>query len=165
MIKARSASVALALGAVLASVGAVPAAAAGPPERITAFADGRPIAIEDIPDYYCDDFSYPVIQCSSIPLVSESRAMTAALFSAADYVTIYENPTYVGSYMHLSQDYTALLFIGWNDRISSFKGRNSESGTFNTNWFYGGTSWSFCCNANVTTLNAYDNTFSSVRRT
>ena len=67
--------------------------------------------------------------------------------------------------MHVSQDYSALATIGWNDRISSFKARNSETGAFFTDWFYSGSSWPFCCNTQQPTLNAYDNLFSSIRRT
>lgn len=157
--------IALALFGALAGA---PAVAAGQPakdDEIVAYADGRRISVEDIPRYYCDDFSYPVIQCSSLPLVTDSRALTLSLVSGADYVTIYDQAGYLGTYMHLSQDYAALLTIGWNDRVSSFKGRNGETGKFWTDWFNSGTSWSFCCNTGVSTLGSFNNTFSSVERT
>ena len=85
--------------------------------------------------------------------------------AAVEYVTIYDQLNFGGPYMNVSQDYTILATVGWNDRVSSFKVRNGETGAFFTDWFYGGTSWSFCCNSQVPTLNAYNNTFSSVRRT
>jgi peptidase inhibitor family I36 len=85
--------------------------------------------------------------------------------TAVTYVTIYDQAAYAGSFMQVSQDYSVLALIGWNDRISSFKGRNSETGSFYTDWFYGGSAWSFCCNVNQPVLNAYDNTFSSIIRT
>lgn len=42
--------------------------------------------------------------------------------------------------MYVAADATALAIIGRNDRVSSFKGVNSLSGTFNVDWFYGGSS-------------------------
>jgi len=67
--------------------------------------------------------------------------------------------------MNVSQDYAALSAIGWNDRISSFRGRNSETGQFWTDWFYGGTWYAFCCNTSVSNLGSFNNTFSSIQRT
>jgi hypothetical protein len=132
---------------------------------VVAYADGRRIAVDQIPDFYCDDFSYPTIQCSSIPRLADTRAQSLGLAAGVDYVTIYDQAGFIGPYMYLSQDYTALMSIGWNDRIGSFKGRNGESGRFWTDWFYTGTSWGFCCNTNVSSLGLYNNTFSSVHRT
>jgi len=131
----------------------------------TAYLDGRPIPLADVARYYCDDFSYPVIQCSTSPVVEATRASLTSLLSSIDYVTVYEYAGYAGAYMNMSQDYSALSLIGWNDRISSFKARNSETGSFFVDWFYGGSTWSFCCNTQQPTLNGYDNTFSSVERT
>ena len=65
----------------------------------------------------------------------------------------------------MSEDYSVLSLIGWNDRISSFKGRNSQLGAFYVDWFYSGTVWAFCCNQQVANLGSYSNTFSSIRRT
>jgi len=115
--------------------------------------------------YYCDDFSYPVITCSASGLVISSRALLTSLLTSVDYVTVYELPSYGGASMSMSQDYNALALIGWNDRISSFKARNGETGTFYVDWFYGGSQWSFCCNTQQPSLGGYDNTFSSVKRT
>ena len=132
---------------------------------LTAYLDGRAIPLSDVSKYDCDDFSYPVIQCSVSSLVMAARSTLTTLLTNVDYVTVWDLPTYSGSYMNMSQDYAVLATIGWNDRISSFKGRNSETGTFFTDWFNGGSTWSFCCNTNQPTLNGYDNTFSSVQRT
>jgi hypothetical protein len=132
---------------------------------VTAYLDGRPIPPAAISRYYCDDFSYPVIRCSTSALAIDLRVTALLLLTSVDYVTIYDNSSYQGSFMHISQDYGSLLSIGWNDKIGSFKGRNSESGRFWTDWFNGGTSWSFCCNQNVGSLGSYNNTFSSMHRT
>jgi hypothetical protein len=131
---------------------------------VTAYLDGKAIPISEISRYYCDDFSYPVIQCSRLAVVTDLKATIVLLVTSADYVTIYDGATYSGAYMHVSQDYGTLMTIGWNDKISSFKGRNSQTGTFWTNWFYGGSSWSFCCNVLQPTLGGYNNTFSALHR-
>jgi hypothetical protein len=69
-----------------------------------------------------------------------------------------------GASMYLAADYSMLVGIGWNDRISSFKAVSGQSGTFFVDWLYGGSSYSFCCNQNVASLGAFNDTFSSVRR-
>ena len=133
--------------------------------QLTATLDGKSIPLEDVGRYYCDDFSYPEIRCSSTPVLAEARAKLVTVLAAIDYVTIYDQSNYGGAFLHASQDYSALTFIGWNDRISSFKGRNSETGTFYVDWFYSGTSWGFCCNTQTPNLGIYNNTFSSIIRT
>jgi hypothetical protein len=152
--------------------GALPAAAtaaAGTGDEtadgIAAYVDGRPIPAADISKYFCDDFSYPVIQCSISPLVTAARGTVVSLLTSVDYVTVYDQASFGGSYMNISQDYGWLATIGWNDRISSFKARNSETGTFFVDWFSGGAQWSFCCNTQQVSLGSYDNSFSSLHRT
>ena len=66
--------------------------------------------------------------------------------------------------MVVSQDYSMLATIGWNDRISSFIAVNAASGTFYTDWLYGGSTWSFCCNQAAMSIGAFNDTFSSVKR-
>jgi hypothetical protein len=131
----------------------------------SALLDGKPISLADVSRYNCDDFSYPVIQCSVSAAAMASRRLVVDLLTSVDYVTVYEAPYYGGASMTMAQDYTALALIGWNDRISSFKARNGETGTFFVDWFYGGSQWSFCCNTQQASLGGYDNTFSSVERT
>ena len=140
------------------------ATAAGSADKgLRAYLDGKPLKLEDVGDWYCDDFSYPVIQCFTNSTELEIRDATVLSTSSIDYVTIYDFTTFAGSFMQVSQDYSVLATIGWNDRISSFKARNSQDGHFYTDWFYSGTGYYFCCNQQVTSLGAYDNTFSSVR--
>ncbi len=146
--------------------GPVPlAAAADSAPALSAFLDGRPIALVDVSKYYCDDFSYPVIQCSVSALVTSSRALVVSLLTSVDYVTVFADVSYGGAFMNVSQDYTVLGLIGWNDRISSFKARNGETGTFYVDWFYSGSDWPFCCNTQQSSLGGYDNLFSSMQRT
>jgi hypothetical protein len=141
------------------------AVAADPRVSVTAYLDGVAIPLEDVSKFYCDDFAYPVITCSRTPLVTSVRSTLFVLLASVEYVTIYELTSYSGAWMNVSQDYTALALVGWNDRISSFRVRNSETGRFYVDWFFGGSTWSFCCNSQLPTLGAYDNTFSSIQRT
>jgi hypothetical protein len=132
---------------------------------LTATLDGRPIPLADVGKYDCDDFSYPEIRCWSTRVLADSRALLVTLLTSIDYVTIYDGTSYTGASMNVSQDYATLSTIGWSDRISSMKGRNAETGTFWTDWFYGGTWYAFCCNTQVSNLGAFSNTFSSIQRT
>jgi hypothetical protein len=138
-------------------------AGAGPPPDLRADLDGLPIPLVEVGRHFCDDFSYPTIHCFTRADDLETRS-AAALTAGVTYVTIYEYATFAGAYMHVSEDYTVLAWIGWNDRISSFKGRNSELGAFYTDWFYSGTADQFCCNELAYSLGGFDNTFSSVHR-
>lgn len=131
---------------------------------IVAFLDGKPLSVKLVANYSCDDFAFPVITCSTQAATIQARA-SLALLAGVDYVTMWDQPNFGGGSMNVSQDYATLVTIGWNDRVSSFKARNSETGRFTVDWFYGGTNWSFCCNSQLYGLGAYDNTFSSVQRT
>lgn len=126
--------------------------------------DGKPINLVEVGDHFCDDFSYPQIHCFSRAADLVARAAAIEAVTAVDYVTIFDFTNYAGSFMNVSEDYSVLATLGWNDRISSFKGRNSQTGHFHTDWFYGGAAYGFCCNQNVSSLGGYDNTFSSVHR-
>ena len=138
--------------------------ATDPAQELTATLDGRPIPLGDVAKYDCDDFSYPEIQCWSTRVLAESRATLVTLLTSIEYVTVYDYSAFSGPFMNVSQDYSALALFGWNDRISSFKARNGETGTFFNDWFYGGAWYTFCCNTQVSNLGVYSNTFSSIRR-
>lgn len=168
---------ALAIGLLAGALLSGPAAAASPSgSELRADLDGRPIKLADVGKWFCHDFDHPQIHCyRSAARLEESVAdhalaasadwATAAAYGPRDYVTIYSDPSYFGSYAHLSANYDQLWQIGWNDRISSFKVRNNASGRFYSNWFGGGTYFSFCCNSAVPWMTStYDNTFSSVYR-
>jgi len=166
--KSRMRSVGIAAMAVAVSgLMVLPAATLAAPQAqptLSATLDGRPLKLANVADWYCDDFSYPVITCFSDPRNLSTRDTAILASSSIEYVTIYDFTTYTGSFMHVSQDYTVLATIGWNDRISSFIARNSLDGHFFTDWFYGGTGYYFCCNQNVPSLGSFDNTFSSVHQ-
>lgn len=156
-----SVATALALGA----AGPARVTAATPKDTtLSADLDGKPLKLSDVGRWYCDDFDYPVIHCFSDPTRANARlpgnALTLA--SGVTYVTVYEFTGYQGAFMHMSENYSILALIGWNDRISSFAVSNSMSGAFWTDWLYGGTRYNFCCNQEVSSLGGYNDTFSSV---
>ena len=146
-----------------------PAAAGEPSVEVTAHLAGRPIPLLDVSGYHCHDLDYPRIHCYRTD-VEVSAAIEPVLgllaVTATSYVRVFEHSWYAGGSMTISQDYTVLATIGWNDRISSFAALNSETGNFYWDWFYGGSMpYTFCCNQNVPTLGTWNDNISSVRRT
>jgi len=152
----------------LALLSTGPVAAAEPVDagaQIEADLEGVPIPVAAISKFYCNDFDFPQIHCfrSAAGLdASLSTELSLSLLSGSDFVQIYDGSSYLGASMIHSQDYDALWVISWNDRISSFKGRNSATGHFWTDWYHGGSSYAFCCNQQVSSLGGFNNTFSSV---
>ncbi len=170
---------ALVAGTVLALLPIAAGTASAAQGGLRADLDGIPIALVQVGSWYCHDFDYPAIHCFSDPdrleaavgsILGDSRRSAAgepsAPFAATaiNYVLVFEFTSYAGAYMYMSQDYTVLGTIGWNDRISSFWGLNNELGVFWTDWFYTGSRYAFCCNTHVPSLGSYDNSFSSVFR-
>jgi hypothetical protein len=145
-------------------------AMAAPPE-VTATLDGRAIPVSQIAEHDCDDLEFPLIRCfknaadRDASVTRRLGALHVSVATAVAYVNVYDLANYGGSSLVISQNYDSLAVIGWNDKVSSFKGRNSETGRFYVDWFHGGSSWAFCCNQQTANLGSYDNTFSSVYRT
>lgn len=138
--------------------------------------EGVPIAATSVSSYFCHDFDHPLIHCfrTADRLEGDVAARTGGApfalgqttITAVAYVRIYDLSSYAGAYATLSADYTHLSSIGWANRISSYKGLNSESGAFYTNTTYSGSLDQFCCNQAVPTLSStFDNQIDSVRRT
>lgn len=144
------------------------------PSAITADLDGVPIPATDAGQYFCHDLEYPELRCFSTAQALEAAMPTGpaddaglalAAYGPNDYLTIYSEPAFGGSYAHLSQSYDGLWVIGWNDRISSFKGRNSARGSFYIDWYAGGSRLDFCCNQTAASLSGtFNNAISSVYR-
>jgi hypothetical protein len=131
---------------------------------MTADLEGQPIALRDVAQYHCQDVDYPRIHCFRSQAARDASAATLLAAASSTYVIVWENAGYAGASLIISQDYPVLLTLGWNDRISSFKGQNMGSGKFWTDWFYGGSAYQFCCNQNIPLLGGYNDTFSSVFR-
>lgn len=140
----------------------IQARSVGAAEGLTAYLDGKPIEPVQVGNWYCHDFDYPAIQCFSDPKELGGSAKASMAAASVTYVTVYEFTTYQGAFMHMSENYSMLSLIGWNDRISSFAVKNSQSGAFWTDWLYSGTRYNFCCNSSVGSLGGYNDTFSSV---
>jgi hypothetical protein len=120
--------------------------------------------LSSVSKYHCQDLDYPRIHCFRTEIDLEMSAASLLAASASSYVIAWDQPTYAGTSFIFTQDYTVLATIGWNDRISSFKAQNSQTGHWYTDWFYGGSSWYFCCNVQQPSLGAYNDIFSSVHR-
>jgi hypothetical protein len=166
MIRRRSSLVATLVAALLLP----PAASASQPSiEITADLAGRAIPLAEVSEHHCHDLDFPRIHCfdTASELSLALRPVLGLLgVTATSYVQVFEHAWYGGGSMTMSQDYTVLATIGWNDRISSFKALNSETGKFHWDWFYGGSMpYTFCCNQNVPTLGTWNDNISSVRRT
>ena len=166
MIRRRYAIVLMLVAALLVPPAA---SAAEPPVQVTADLDGKPIPLVEVSEHHCNDFDFPRIHCFQTA-DEQSAALEPVLrllgVTATSYVQVFEHAWYAGGSMTVSQDYSVLATIGWNDRISSFKAQNSETGNFYWDWFYGGSMpYTFCCNQNVPTLGTWNDNISSVRRT
>lgn len=154
-----------------ATLGLAPASVSAAGVTVKADLEGQPIKPEAIPDFYCHDRDFPLIHCfrtahqvdAAISYL-DGEASTQ-LLTATDYVIMYSGQTYSGSYMYVSQNYDILAFIGWNDRVRSYRGLNAALGTFWTDWYATGIRADFCCNVFVPGLPPeYDRAFSSVYR-
>jgi hypothetical protein len=158
------------LSALMAAAGLLVLTVAGPasarvaqrPDGMSADLDGKPIQLVQVGQWYCHDFDYPRIHCFTDPRSLDGSTSLAVAGTGVVYATVYEFTTYQGAYMHMSENYSALSLLGWNDRISSYVAKNSMSGAFWTDWLYGGTRYNFCCNQSLGSLGSFDNTFSSV---
>lgn len=171
----RSSLIALTLlTTVTTGVYAAPAGAASDPV-ITADLEGQPIPAVDIALYACQDFDFPRIHCYRTRAELErvvadlrtgpmpSGADAAAGATATGYVEVFPDKGLQGLPAVLSIPYENLSVIGWNDRISSFKGLAGAGGMFYQNSYGGGWPYAFDAYQIVTYVgDAYNDTFSSV---
>ena len=150
------------------------ATAAEAPIGVTADLAGRPIELARVAGFHCHDLDYPRIHCfetarardAALALEASAGSPGPLSTTAVSYVVVYEHGSYGGASLVVSQDYSSLTFIGWNDRISSFRAQNGETGNFHWDWFYGGgTPYTFCCNQNVPSLGIWNDNISSILRT
>jgi len=127
-------------------------------DSVRADLDGKPIDSTEVGRYFCHDVDYPAIRCFRTAARLEAALAKAVPGSmgeallATNYVVIYADQTYGGAYAYLSQNYANLGTIGWNDRITSFKSLNGETGRFYEHQNGGGAYYSFCCNQQVSNV-------------
>jgi len=138
--------------------------AAGP---IRAVMDGKPISLEQARSLSCHDFDFPVLTCFATAVEMEAAAAaragsgagasTAPLAAATTgYVIVYVDGAYSGNARALSQDYSYLGTIGWNDVISSLRSYGA-TGQFWENAPSGGFEYLFYPTSQVSYVGDYYN--------
>lgn len=132
--------------------------------------DDREVPISDVLNYHCHDVSFPKLSCftsatdrdQDLAATSFGGALTGVQSLGSGYVIAYVHASYAGSSVILSQDYSNLGNIGWNDVISSYKVYTTSTGAFYQHAGYGGIVKYYCCLTNVTYVgDAYNDIFSA----
>lgn len=167
---ARHRSFVVAAGFVVAGAFLVPPAAKAA-DTLVADLNGRAIPVEHVGRYNCHDFDYPTLHCFHSERELEasiadrsSGSLEVLAVTGITYVQVWEHQSYSGNTAYLSNDYGDLGSIGWNDKITSFAAKNSQSGAFYEHNWYSGFIYSFCCNSSVSNVgSSYNDKFSSVR--
>jgi hypothetical protein len=116
----------------LAAMVAPPASADG----LRATLDGKRIRIDRVASLQCHDFEYPVIRCFStadriaadIDARLDNSDVDGARLLSVGFVTVYQDISYGTPSISLSNDWSSLSVLGWNDRISSFKSFGATGG-------------------------------------
>ncbi len=135
---------------------------------IRAVLDGMPISLEQAGQLSCHDFDFPVLTCftSAEQMEAAAAARATGLISGASpgsnaaratgYVVVFEDGAYRGAALAISQDYSYLGTIGWNDRISSLKSYGA-TGHFWDNAPMGGFVYYFYSTTQVSYVGDYYN--------
>jgi Beta/Gamma crystallin len=132
--------------------------------------DGAPASILDVPTLHCHDLDAPIIRCFRTETglqtaLSARTSQSGVLTAGVAYVEMFEHTYYGGASFVVSEDYPNLGSIGWNDRVSSFRGLNSYYGTFFQHANYVGAYWRFGPNQQVFDVGtAWNDFISSVWR-
>jgi hypothetical protein len=132
-----------------------------------AWLDGEPVSVRQAGQHHC--IAGVRLECYSSH-TARDRALHAARENAASgasaltsgYVIAYVDASFGGASIVLTQDYSDLSTIGWNDKISSYKVFTSLTGSFWTAANYSGVRQTYCCFTNVSYVgNSVNDTFSS----
>lgn len=134
---------------------------------LTARMGSKVIDPRDVGRYHCHDLDFPQITC-----FETARALAEAVATHEDalagptavaFVRVFEHEAFGGASAVLSQSYARLADIGWNDRITSFRGLNGGSGNIFKNAQFSGDAYAFCCNQQVNNVgSAWNDSFSSI---
>ena len=168
--------ISMALAACLVALLALPTAAAahdpggtGSAGPVVADLAGHPLAVAQIPAWYCHDLDYPRIHCFTSAaelehaLAVRLSAQPAGTAAASIDLAIYADANWQGGTTVISQTYPDLGTIGWNDKISSFKVLNGVAGHFATDIYNSGPYDAFAPYQLTTYVgDAWNDTFSSV---
>jgi hypothetical protein len=156
----------LAAGLLVGLALAVPVSSA---EGLRATLDGKAISLKAAGSLSCHDLDYPVLTCfrTAVELEAALKAPArgsgiTALTLDAGYVVVYEHGQFGGAAQALSQDYSYLGTIGWNDRVSSLKSFGA-SGHFTENSPTGGFTYYFGTSTQVAYVgDTYNDKFSAL---
>ena len=140
---------------------------------VRAVLDGQPISLERAGELSCHDFAYPILTCFATSAELEAAAEQAAagggsasggtaFLVTSGYVIVYEDGGYLGAAQAISQNYSYLGDIGWNDKISSLRSYGA-AGHFWEHAPVGGFIYYFYSTTWVSYVgDAYNDRFSSV---
>lgn len=156
------------LGLALALAVTLPTGQVSGSTGIRAVMDGKPITLKEAETLSCHDFDFPVLTCfadsaqmekAAAERFAERKAMAVA---SSGYVVVFEHGAYAGATRTISQSYSYLGDIGFNDKISSFKSYGA-TGRFYDNAPPGGLVYSFGGSTWVSYVgDTYNDKFSSV---
>jgi hypothetical protein len=136
---------------------------------VIASLDGRSVSLDIATQYHCHDFASPELRCFTSVEDHDldffgGDGNSVSVLSSSGYVIAWSGNSYSGSSVTLTQNYSNLGTIGWNDRISSYKVYTSLSGAFYEHTSYTGLVQTYCCNAQVAYVgDTRNNTFSSFK--
>ncbi len=125
------------------------------------------------PEAHCHDLRFPNLTCYPTEAERDLAFADASdgvdslgelgVLASGGYVIAYLHASYAGSSVILTQDHGDLAFIGWGDRISSYKVYTSPTGYFHEGYWYSQRAQAFCCFTNVPYVgDALNDTFSSL---
>lgn len=129
--------------------------------------NGRPSSVAIATRHHCHDGVRETLECFTSTQERDASWRLASLaktpMSSGGYVIAWVGASYTGSSVVLSQDYSNLGSIGWNDRISAYKVYTSLTGAFYEHSNYWGLTQFFCCFSQVSYVgDAYNDKFSSI---
>lgn len=161
------------VSAVIATLVLITGSAEHAAARTAAQPDGgwrgvRAIRVGPVRQEHCHDAIPRLLRCFTTRAARdaswrENRSLRPLSTYAGGYVIAWVNASYAGSSVILSQDYTNLVTIGWNDRISSYKVYTNLTGGFYEHSNYSGLTQLFCCFSQVSYVgDAYNDKFTSI---
>jgi hypothetical protein len=156
------------LGLALAVALSLPGGATVGATGVRAVLDGTPITLKEAASLSCHDFDYPVLTCfensAQMEKVAAERfaARDAMAAASSGYIVVFEHGAYLSPSRTISQSYSYLGDIGFNDKISSFKSYGA-TGRFTEHAPPGGLVYSFSGSTWVSYVgDTYNDKFSSV---
>lgn len=139
---------------------AAPAVNASAGFRVTL--DGQPSTVAEASQFHCHDVLPTEFQCFRlraardravekvvVPKRAGSTGVDPLSASSTGYVVAYAAISYAGSSVVLSQNYSNLGTIGWDNIISSYKVFTGATGAFYEYTNYAGRYQEYCCFTNV----------------